>query len=214
MYLKGIKPYLDDYRLFYDCQRPPLLRPRHLNCERLLYPPPLWSASGKFHSQRPKLVINHTTGGTSSNQALSITSFSPSNLTPLIAQNTTTPFSVTTNQQVTSTWYLNGVNQNNDAQAWSKSWNIPGQYNVTNVGSNANSSVSMTWNINVQNGSYSLYDVNQDGFVNQTDLDIVWNSIITNKRIYDEYLHVWIVDSTYFLEFIHKVFISMRSTSS
>jgi len=179
MYLKGIKLYLDDYR-FYDCQRPPLLRPHHLNCERLLYLPSLWSASGKFHSQRPKLTISYTTGGTPSNLSQSITSFSPE--IPSYALNSTTPFSVTTDQQVTSAWYLNNTNQNNNTQAWSHTWETEGQYNVTYVGANGNGSVSIMWIISIIPDS--IYDVNQDGLVDQTDRDIVWNSI--NTGIYCE----------------------------
>ena len=34
------------------------------------------------------------------------------------------------------------------------------------------------WNVSVV--TISLYDVNQDGLVNQIDRDIVWNSISTN----------------------------------
>ncbi|MCG2735973.1 MAG: hypothetical protein L6282_06215 [Candidatus Methanoperedenaceae archaeon] len=63
-------------------------------------------------------------------------SFSPSNPTPLIAQNTSPLFSVTTDQPVSSTWYLNGANQNNNAQEWSHTWDTEGQYNVTYVGAN------------------------------------------------------------------------------
>ncbi len=74
-------------------------------------------------------------------------------------------------------WYLDGTNQNNNAQAWSHTWDIPGQYNVTYVGANGNGSVSIMWNVSVI--TISPYDVNQDGLVNRTDLDIVWNSIST-----------------------------------
>jgi len=48
---------------------------------------------------------------------------------------------------------------------------------VTYVGVNGNGSVSLTWNVSITPDS--LYDVNQDGLVNQTDLDITWNSINT-----------------------------------
>jgi len=115
--------------------------------------------------------------GTPSNTAPSIISFSPSNLTQLVAQNTTTPFSVATNQAVSSTWYLNGADQNNNTQAWSHTWDTEGQYNVTYVGVNGNGSISLTWNVSIIPDS--PYDVNCDGLVNQTDLDIVWNSINT-----------------------------------
>ncbi len=121
MYLKGIKPYLDDYR-FYDCQRPPLLRPRPI---------------------QP--------------------------LTPCIAQNTTTPLSPTTDQQVSSTWYLNAASQNNSAQSWSHTWDIPGQYNVTCVGANGNGSVSVMWNV----VTCSPFDVDCDGDIDPADLDII-----------------------------------------
>jgi hypothetical protein len=78
-------------------------------------------------------------------------------------------FSVATDQQVSSTWYLNGANQNNNAQAWSHTWDIPGQYNVTYVGANGNGNVRKMWNVTV----VSLYDVNGDGYVNEADLDII-----------------------------------------
>jgi hypothetical protein len=58
-------------------------------------------------------------------------------------------------------------------------WDTIGQYNITYVGSNGTGCVSITWNVNVQNGSYSNYDMNQDDTINQSDLDIVWNSIST-----------------------------------
>ena len=57
----------------------------------------------------PHLIISLDSPAPPSNLSPSITSFSPANLTPLIAQNTTTPFSVTTDQAVNSTWYLNGA---------------------------------------------------------------------------------------------------------
>jgi Ca2+-binding EF-hand superfamily protein len=47
---------------------------------------------------------------------------------------------------------------------------IPGQHNVTYVGSNSNGSVSMTWNVSVD---FSPYDVNQDGSVGIDNLVIV-----------------------------------------
>jgi hypothetical protein len=90
-------------------------------------------------------------------------------LTPCIAQNTTTPFSVDTDQQFSSTWYLNGANQNNNAQAWSQTWDIPGQYNVTCVGANGNGSVSVMWNVTV----VSPYDLNGDGYINEADLEVI-----------------------------------------
>ena len=49
---------------------------------------------------------------------------------------------------------------------------------MTYVGANGNGSVSIMWNVSVVTSS-SLYDVNQDGLVNTTDLGIVWNSINT-----------------------------------
>jgi hypothetical protein len=74
---------------------------------------------------------------------------------------------VTTDQQVSNTWYLNGVNQNNNAQAWSHTWDIPGQYNMTYVG--VNGSVSIAWKVTV----FSPYDLNGDGYVNEADLEII-----------------------------------------
>ncbi len=100
-------------------------------------------------SKRPNLTINYTTGGTPSNPAPSITNFSPGNLTPSYAVNSSASFNVTTDQQVSSTWYLNGANQNNNTQAWSHTWDIPEQYNVTYVGTNGNGSVSKSWNVAV-----------------------------------------------------------------
>jgi hypothetical protein len=41
------------------------------------------------------------------------------------------------------------ANQNNNTQAWSHTWDIPGQYNVTCVGANGNGSVSIAWNVSV-----------------------------------------------------------------
>ena len=128
-------------------------------------------------SQRPNLVINYTTGGTPSNPAPSITSFSPDNPTPSYALNSTTLFNVTTDQPVSSTWYLNGANQNNNTQARSHTWDTEGQYNVTYVGANGNGSVSIMWIISIIPDS--IYDVNQDGLVDETDRNIVWNSIKT-----------------------------------
>ncbi len=119
--------------------------------------------------QRPKLVINYTTGGASSNPAPSITSSSPGNLTLSYVVNSTTPFSVATDQQVSSTWYLNGVNQNNNTQAWSHTWDTLGQYNVTYAGANANGSVSVSWNVT----AISPYDVDGNGVINEADLDII-----------------------------------------
>ncbi len=100
-----------------------------------------------------------------------ITSFSPSNLTPSITQNTTASFNVTTDQQVSSTWYLNGANQNNNTQAWSRTWGTVGQHNVTYVGLNSNGSVSIMWNVSVV--TFSPYDVNRDGYVNEADLAVI-----------------------------------------
>jgi hypothetical protein len=82
---------------------------------------------------------------------------------------------VTTYQQVSSTWYLNGANQNNNTQAWSHTWDTLGQYNVTYVGSNANGSVSIMWNV----VTCSPFDMDCDGLVDKTDRAIVWNSIKT-----------------------------------
>jgi len=131
-------------------------------------------------SQRPKLTINYTSGGTPSNPAPSITSFSPDNPTPSYALNSTTQFNVTTDQLVNSTWYLNGANQNNNTQAWSHTWDTEGQNNVTYVGSNGNSSVSIIWNVVI----CSPFDMNCDSLVDETDRNIVWNSI--NTGIYCE----------------------------
>ena len=87
-----------------------------------------------------------------------------------------------TDQPVICAWYLNGANQNNNTQAWSHTWDTEGQYNVTYVGANGNGSVSIMWIISIIPDS--IYDVNQDGLVDQTDRDIVWNSI--NTGIYCE----------------------------
>jgi hypothetical protein len=76
---------------------------------------------------------------------------------------------VTTDQQVSSNWYLNGANQNNNAQAWSHTWDIPGQYNVTYVGANGNGRVSVSWNVT----AISPYDVDGNGVINEADLDII-----------------------------------------
>jgi len=40
------------------------------------------------------------------------------------------------------------------------------------VGENGNGSMRITWNVSVITSS-SPYDVNQDGYVNQTDLDVI-----------------------------------------
>jgi len=107
-------------------------------------------------------------------------SFSPSNPTPLIAQNTTPLFSVTTDQPVICAWYLNGTNQNNNTQAWSHTWDTEVQYNVTYMGTNGNGSVSIMWNVVI----CSPFDMDCDGLVDETDRNIVWNSI--NTGIYCE----------------------------
>ncbi|MBU3967485.1 MAG: hypothetical protein KKG76_08940, partial [Euryarchaeota archaeon] len=78
--------------------------------------------------------------------------------------NSTTPFRVTTDQPVSSTWYLNGT-QNNNTQAWSHTWDTEGQYNVTYMGTNGNVSVSIMWNVT----TCSLYDMDCDGLVDETD---------------------------------------------
>jgi hypothetical protein len=122
--------------------------------------------------QRPRLVINYTTSGAPSNPAPSITAFAPINLTPSVSLNSSAQFIVSADQQVSNTWYLNGVNQNNNVQTWSYIWNTPGQYNVTYAGSNSNGSVSLTWNVSVIQNSLP-YDVNQDGSVDIADLVIV-----------------------------------------
>jgi hypothetical protein len=101
--------------------------------------------------------------------ALPLATVFQSSLTPRIAQNTTTLFNVTTDQQVSSTWYLNGANQNNNTQAWSHTWDIPGQYNVTYVGANGNGSVSIMWNV----ATRSPFDVDCDGDIDPADLYIV-----------------------------------------
>jgi hypothetical protein len=128
-----------------------------------------YSSDWSNPDQRPKLVINHTTGGTPSNTAPSIISFSPGNLTPGYAVNSSTLFSAATDQQVSSTWYLNGAKQNNNTQAWSHTWDIPGQYNVTYVGVNGNGNVRKMWNVTV----VSLYDVDGNGYVNEADLEVI-----------------------------------------
>ncbi len=76
---------------------------------------------------------------------------------------------MTTDQAVSSTWYLNGANQNNNTQAWSHTWDIPGQYNVTYVGANGNGSVSKSWNVT----AISPYDVDGNGVIDEADLDII-----------------------------------------
>ncbi|MBU4221992.1 MAG: hypothetical protein KKA10_10290 [Euryarchaeota archaeon] len=76
-----------------------------------------------------------------------------------------------TDQPVSSTWYLNGANQNNNAQAWSHTWETEGQYNVTYVGANGNGSVSIMWGVSVVTSS--PYDVNQDGYINNADLEVI-----------------------------------------
>ncbi len=48
---------------------------------------------------------------------------------------------------------------------------IPGQYNVTYVGANGNGNVSITWNVSVV--TFSPYDVNRDGYINEADLDVI-----------------------------------------
>ena len=107
--------------------------------------------------------------GTPSNPVPSITSFSPSNPTPSSLKIPPPPFSLTTDQQVNSTWYLNGANQNNNTQAWSHTWDTEGQYNVTYMGSNGNGSVSILWNV----VTCSPLDVNCDGKINKADLGII-----------------------------------------
>ncbi|MBU4220082.1 MAG: hypothetical protein KKA10_00395 [Euryarchaeota archaeon] len=87
---------------------------------------------------------------------------------------------MTTDQPVSNTWYLNGANQNNNTQAWSHTWDTEGQYNVTYVGSNGNGSVSIMWNV----ATCSPFDMDCDGLVDETDRNIVWNSI--NTGIYCE----------------------------
>ncbi len=76
-----------------------------------------------------------------------------------------------TDQPVSSAWYLNSSNQNNNAQTWSHTWDIPGQYNVTYVGSNGNGSVSVSWNVTV--ATCSPTDVDCNGVTNEADLDII-----------------------------------------
>jgi hypothetical protein len=105
------------------------------------------SSEASNASQRPKLTVYYTTGDTPSNPAPSITAFSPSGLTPQYTINISSSFTVTTDQSVSNTWYLNGINQNTGIQTWLNIWSLPGQYNVTYVGSNSNGSVSMTWNV-------------------------------------------------------------------
>ena len=99
---------------------------------------------------------------------------------PLLFNAFPTPFSVTTDQPVTSAWYLNGTNQNNNTQAWSHTWDTEGQHNVTYVGVNGNGSVSIMWNV----ATCSPFDMDCDGLVDETDRNIVWNSI--NTGIYCE----------------------------
>ena len=80
---------------------------------------------------------------------------------------------MTTDQTVSSAWYLDGINLSRSAQSWTHIWSASeiGKHNVTYAGTNGNGSVRITWNVSVITSS--TYDVNQDGYVNNTDLQVI-----------------------------------------
>jgi hypothetical protein len=99
----------------------------------------------------------------------SITAYSPANTTPVQYVNTSYTFTVSTNQPVNSTWYLDGVRVASGTQNFTHTWTSVGGYNVTYVGSNVNGSVSLSWLVVVVDGS---------GAVEFTyDLGAGWNPV-------------------------------------
>ncbi len=80
-----------------------------------------------------------------------ITSYSPSNLTPSQDEGTTNTFNVTVDQPVTNKWFLDSVQQAETSQSYTRTWSYTdaGTHNITYSGENSNGTVTKTWNVTV-----------------------------------------------------------------
>ncbi|MBU4220085.1 MAG: hypothetical protein KKA10_00410 [Euryarchaeota archaeon] len=94
---------------------------------------------------------------------------------------------MTTNQPVTSTWYLNGANQNNNTQAWSHTWDTEGQNNVTYDGSNGNGSVSIMISITIQRSRYLTGSWYREILCDDLNLSFSLHFFLLDDRMLGEY---------------------------
>ncbi|MCW3136373.1 MAG: carboxypeptidase regulatory-like domain-containing protein [Canidatus Methanoxibalbensis ujae] len=121
--------------------------------------------AGNYNRTETRYITVNTVG-----EPPQIISFSPSDLTPTQYVNHTYTFSVTVSQPVSNAWFLDGEDQNNNAQSWTHTWSASeeGVHNVTYLGMNENGSVSVKWTVEVKkknNPPYISPLENQTGFV-------------------------------------------------